>query len=519
MIFVLLRRLNPRNRLITGIALAVAGLVVVAVSAAVAGLLIHGMELAVIGAAMCVSAAGAQAGTMLAVAENGSRKETPRMGTPPGRNPLRWCTEIVTGLYRSVLLVGLTCLVPVIGVAVGVGGAKFASSWSADLVAPLVVRVLVDLGEALMVIVWVSAALWMTHLLTTRALSRAARGLAERWLGVRIPAAYRTVPPVAKMATGYWWDGYEYHKSEREARRRAKVNTEFHDPQLHWDGLWSAAAGVTVLPVAALPLLGLAGGGYLMLTPGLLGSGAAAIAAGLAAAPFAWRVFGPLAVRLLGPNPRSRLGRQVEELQAVRADLTQAQAAELERIERGLHDGAQTRLVTMGMSMAAAERLVDADPAAAKAILAEARASALAALAELRSLVRGINPPVLAERGLVDAVRALALDAPVEVAVRSTVTARAERPVESAVYFAVAELLANVSKYARATQAAVDLGYAAHTLTATVTDDGIGGAAGSPGSGLSGIERRMTAFGGRLEIDSPAGGPTRITVAVPCVLS
>ncbi|PRX61762.1 histidine kinase [Nonomuraea fuscirosea] len=230
-------------------------------------------------------------------------------------------------------------------------------------------------------------------------------------------------------------------------------------------------------------------------------------------------MIGPVAGRFLGPIPSSRLGRRIKELEAIRADMTATQAAELDRIERGLHDGAQARLVAMGMSMQAAEHLVDADPAAAKAILAEARASSVAALTELRSLVRGINPPVLAERGLVDAVRALALDAPVEVAVRSAVPSRPERPVESALYFAVAELLANVSKHAGATRATVELGYADRTLSATVTDDGAGGADLSAGSGLSGIGRRMAAFGGRLDIDSPAGGPTRVTVAVPCALS
>lgn len=441
------------------------------------------------------------------------------MKVPTGGGPLHWCSQIVLGLYRSVVLVGLTFAVPAVGVLVGWGGSKFASSWSADLVAPWAVQALAILGETLMVILWITAAVWITHLLTSKALSQAARRRAERWLGLPIQVTYRTAQPVTRMATGFWWDGYEYHKSEREARRRAKLNARSHDPQLHWDGLWTVVAGVTVLPVAALPLLGLVGGVYLTLTPGLLGYGVAMIAAGLAGAPFAWRIFGPLAVRFLGPAPRFRLGKRVEELEAIRADLTQTQVAELERIERGLHDGAQARLVAMGMSVQAAEHLVDADPAAAKAILAEARASSIAALAELRSLVRGINPPVLSERGLVDAVRALALDTPVEVAVRSTVPSRPERPVEAAVYFAVAELLANVAKHAHATSVTVELGYATQTLTATVTDDGIGGAAASAGSGLSGIERRMSAFDGRLEIDSPAGGPTRITVAVPCALS
>jgi signal transduction histidine kinase len=441
------------------------------------------------------------------------------MKSATGGGPLRWCSAIVLGLYRSVVLVGLTCLIPAAGVVVGLFGSRLAYSFADGLTAPLVVRALAVLGETLLVLVWIAAAVWIAHLLVSRALSQAARRLAGRWLGVRIEATYRTAQPVTRMVTGYWWDGYEYHKSEREARRRAKVNARSHDPQLHWDGLWTVVAGVTVLPVAALPLLGLAGGVYLALTPGLLGYGLAMIVAGLAGAPYAWRIFRPLAVRFLGSAPRLRLGRRVEELEAIRADLTQTQAAELERIERGLHDGAQARLVAMGMSMQAAERLVDADPDAAKVILADARASSAAALAELRSLVRGINPPVLTERGLVDAVRALALDAPVEVTVHSAVPSRPERPVESAIYFAVAELLTNVAKHAHATRVTVDLGYAARTLRATVTDDGTGGAAASAGSGLHGIERRMTAFGGRLEIESPTGGPTRVTVEVPCALS
>ncbi|GGS81410.1 sensor histidine kinase [Nonomuraea spiralis] len=441
------------------------------------------------------------------------------MRSPVGGGFLRRCSEIVLGLYRSAVLVLLTCLMPIVGAAVGYGGSKLAYSWSANLTGPPLVVALALLGETLVVILWIAVALWCVHPLTSRPLSQAARRLAARWLGLRIEVTYRTASPVTRMATGHWWDGEEYHKSEREARRRARMNARFHDPQLHWDGLWSVLAGVTVLPVAALPLVGLAGGVHLTLTPGFLGPGIAMIVAGLAAAPFAWRVLGPLARRFLGPIPYARLGRRVAELEAIRADLTQTQAAELERIERGLHDGAQARLVGMGMSMQAAEHLLESDPAAARAILAEARASSVTALAELRSLVRGINPPVLTERGLVDAVRALALDAPVEVAVRSSVPTRPERPVEAAVYFTVAELLANVAKHAHARHVTVELGYEARTLTATVTDDGVGGANLSSGSGLHGVERRIAAFGGRLEIDSPAGGPTRVHVAVPCVLS
>lgn len=441
------------------------------------------------------------------------------MRLPAGGGPLRWWVEIVRGLYRSAVLTALTWLMPAVCLAVGIGGSQVVRSWSEGLSAPLIVRALVGIGQTLMVILWIAVAVWVVHPATSRPLAKAARRRAESWLGERLEVTYRAVPQVSRMSTGYWWDGHEYHRSEREARRRAKVHARFHDPQLHWDGLWGLVAGVTVLPVSALPLLGLAAGVYMVLTPDLIGYGIALIVAGLAAAPFAWRIFRPVAHRFLGPIPRSWLGRRVEELEAIQADLTQTQAAELERIERDLHDGTQARLLAMGMSVGAAELLVDTDPAAAKALLAEARGASATALAELRSLVRGINPPVLAERGLVDAVRALALDAPVKITVHSTVPSRVERPVESAVYFAVAELMANVAKHAEASRVTVAFAYTQQTLSVAVTDDGVGGAVASAGSGLRGIERRMAAFSGRLEIVSPTGGPTHITVAVPCALS
>ena len=118
-----------------------------------------------------------------------------------------------------------------------------------------------------------------------------------------------------------------------------------------------------------------------------------------------------------------------------------------------------------------------------------------------------------------DAIRALALDAAVPVRVGSNVPARPERPIESALYFSVSELLTNVAKHAHATRAAVELTYDGRKLSASVSDDGVGGAAASTGSGLAGVGRRMAAFGGEVDIDSPTGGPTRITVTVPCVLS
>jgi signal transduction histidine kinase len=206
-------------------------------------------------------------------------------------------------------------------------------------------------------------------------------------------------------------------------------------------------------------------------------------------------------------------------LARTRTDTIDAGAAELRRIERDLHDGAQARLVAMGMTLDAIERQLETSPAAARALVAEAKQSSVRALSELRDLVRGIQPPVLADRGLVAAVRALALDSPLRVHVTAEVPGRPAVPVESAAYFAVSELLANVAKHAGPCEAWIDVRYSAGMLRAGVTDDGPGGADPARGSGLSGIERRLAAFDGLLAVSSPPGGPTVVNMEIPCALS
>ncbi len=168
------------------------------------------------------------------------------------------------------------------------------------------------------------------------------------------------------------------------------------------------------------------------------------------------------------------------------------------------------------MSLAAAERLIPADPAAASALVAEARESSAKVLDELRGLVRGICPPVLADRGLGDAVRALALDTPLRTEVTVDLAGRPSLPVETACYFAIAETLANAVKHAGARQAQVRIWHEGGTLKITVFDDGSGGADPQRGSGLLGLERRLSMFDGVLAVSSPAGGPTIIAIEVPC---
>jgi signal transduction histidine kinase len=217
----------------------------------------------------------------------------------------------------------------------------------------------------------------------------------------------------------------------------------------------------------------------------------------------------------LGPTESSRLAQRVERLKQTRSDVTVTQAAELRRIERDLHDGIQSRLVAMGMKLGAVEALVDTDPAAAKRLAAELRAASSEALTELRVLIRGIHPPVLSERGLVDAVRALALDSPLKSEVTGSLPGRVEEPVEACVYFAVSELLGNAAKHG-AKRVSIDIGFADDLLTVVVTDEGPGGANPALGSGLRGIERRLGGFDGRLTLTSPIGGPTKATLEIPC---
>ncbi|ATL27228.1 sensor histidine kinase [Streptomyces formicae] len=229
-----------------------------------------------------------------------------------------------------------------------------------------------------------------------------------------------------------------------------------------------------------------------------------------------------LARTFIAPTTSMRereLALRVDHLTETRHDAVDTSAAELRRIERDLHDGAQARLVAMGMDLGTIEALVESNPAKAKELLAKARQNSGEALTELRDLVRGIHPPVLAERGLGDAVKALALRLPVSTEVDVELRGRAEAPVESAAYFAVSESLTNVIKHAGADRIWVDLHHSEGMLRIAVTDNGKGGAALGTGSGLSGIERRLGTFDGVLAVSSPVGGPTMVTMEIPCELS
>ena len=221
---------------------------------------------------------------------------------------------------------------------------------------------------------------------------------------------------------------------------------------------------------------------------------------------------------LTAAEPNLELEGRVQRLTETRDHALHNAASELRRIERDLHDGAQARLVALGMNLRAVERMLPDRPDAALALVAEARETSVRALNDLRDLIRGICPPVLADRGLGHAVRALALDTPLPVVLDVDLPGRVSAPVESACYFAIAELLANAVKHSGARQVQLRIGHASGVLRVEVSDDGVGCADPANGTGLAGIERRLGTFDGILAVSSPPGGPTMIVMEVPCVL-
>ncbi|MFB4305239.1 sensor domain-containing protein [Actinomadura sp. GTD37] len=358
----------------------------------------------------------------------------------------------------------------------------------------------------------------------------------NRWTDVRIERPYLPEPEPEPGVHGYF------------KRFIALIS----DPATWRDYLWVVIDPVVALFTAALPgllvlygiwgyvlaafagdMIGHYGGSdwytYIHVTEGYgsdtgrvvstLAVATACVAVGYAIAPRMLNVYGRWGRTILGPTKKSQLALRVRHLTETRSEAVDASAAELRRIERDLHDGAQARLVAMGMTLGAIEHLLDKDPAKARLLLSETRATSAKALHELRDLVRGIHPPVLADRGVGDAVKALALDHPLNVEVSADLPGRPDAPVESAAYFAVSEILTNAAKHSGASRVWIDMRYEDGMLRIAVTDDGRGGATLDGGTGLRGIERRIGTFDGVLALTSPVGGPTMVTLELPCALS
>ena len=433
------------------------------------------------------------------------------------RSPVRWSASggIIAGC-RGLALAGLMLaglfllLVPLMAVfltAVGAGVVIVGNG------APRDHRI--GLGAALLAGgLVVGRFLVPVALLALRQLANHTRRLAGDWSGVEIAVPYQ--PPASDRA---------------KLSFRTQLLWLVNDPATWRDLLWATVNALVGWVIVALPAVlagvGLIGFIYRAARPDYPGNSRAALFAigvafvltAMASAQWLLRAYFGLARSMLAPTGEAELALRVHHLAQTRSETLDSGAAEIRRIERDLHDGAQARLVAMGMTLGAAEELIDSNPAAARALLAEAREASAKALAELRALVRGVHPPVLADRGLADAVRALALDTGLNVDVVAGLPGRPQAPVESAAYFAVSELLANVSKHANARQTWIDLRHERGMLRVDVTDDGHGGADPGRGSGLHGIERRLAAFDGILALNSPPGGPTVATMEIPCALS
>jgi signal transduction histidine kinase len=222
-----------------------------------------------------------------------------------------------------------------------------------------------------------------------------------------------------------------------------------------------------------------------------------------------------LARLMLGPR-EDELRRNVADLRRSRLDLVDAFETERVRIERHLHDGVQQRLVGLTMTLGLAE--LDLPEGEGRRLVVKAHGEAEAALADLREAVRGIHPRVLVDHGLEAAVREVADRSPLPVSVRMALSRRLPTPIEAAAYFVVSEALGNVAKHAQATRCEVEGWIVDEQLVVTITDDGVGGADPTGGTGLTGLVTRLDALGGTLDLTSPPGGPTRLRMESPCRL-
>ncbi len=349
----------------------------------------------------------------------------------------------------------------------------------------LVLFVLAAVGGVL-VIVWVGIGLLFVAIPALRWIADRHRAMASRVLGTPLSSAYRETPAGHQGPLG-------------------RVTGWAADPMTWRDLAWAL---MTMTIGFALSLL----------TVVLLLAVATSVIWWYGAGPI-MRARCSLDRAFLTYGHTEKLERRVQVLTETRAESIDHSAAELRRIERDLHDGAQARLVALGMNLGMADEMFTDDPEAARRMVAEARATTGAALGELRSVVRGIHPPVLADRGLSGAVQALALDMGVPVNVDADLPGRPPAPVESAVYFAVAECLANIGKHSEADHAWVLLSHSDGVLSAVVGDDGRGGADPDAGTGMRGVMRRLSAFDGTMSVSSPDQGPTIVTLEVPCALS
>ena len=426
----------------------------------------------------------------------------------------------LAGVYALVVAVGFASIfvLPVVGAALGAAFvaaviARRFSSTVRDWLARrpfrrAVTETATSAGRGL-----AAAAVWW--MFACRATTRRERAHVEAYQGVNIPIAYRPLPD----------------------SNRARLLTMAADP-----GTWRDLAYLLLAPayavVALAAIVAMWGGAVALLVSAATGGAAtarssdaswadpmtwlviAAAAGALVVAPFATHAIirgaATLGTALLATGEGARMRAELDEQRLRRQLAVDAAERERRRIERDLHDGAQQRLVALGMSLGLARETLPTDPVAGAALVAEAHAEAKLALAELRDLARGIHPAILADRGLDAALSELLRRTPIPVSIMVALPRRPPTSVESAAYFVVAEALTNVSRHAGASKATVTISQADGLVFVEVADNGVGGADPAIGTGLSGLTERVEALNGRMTVDSPQGGPTTIRAEFPC---
>jgi signal transduction histidine kinase len=362
-------------------------------------------------------------------------------------------------------------------------------------------------SAASLLLIWLLAAAAMIFVLSP-ALTWVHRHRLRTTEGMRIPP-----PPRRNLRT---WEGQKALLSARSTWRRLGYHL------LAAPLLAVAGSIAVVLWPASLALLlafaiNRASGRPVNVLADLLLTAAGVVA--LFAAPWltgAVRIADLAATRaLLGPSRADELASRVEQLTETRAGVVDAADAERRRLERDLHDGTQQRLVSLAMNLGMA-RAQAGTAEEARLAIATAHEEAKAALAELRDLIRGLHPAVLEDRGLDAALSGVAARMPLPVRLTVDLPRRPAPVIEAVAYFVVSEGLANVAKHADASEVTVFVQRAADRLHVIVTDDGVGGADPVRGTGLAGLARRAASVDGTFEIDSPPGGPTMLTVDLPC---
>jgi signal transduction histidine kinase len=288
----------------------------------------------------------------------------------------------------------------------------------------------------------------------------------------------------------------------------------------------SAALAATLLPAyaSALPDSGVAElpFGRELAGDGVVWASVAGLVALVAVIPLVSAVLARVDVALvrllLGAGSSvqvEQLSQRVETLTQTRERTVDSVELERRRIERDLHDGPQQRLVAIAMDLGMARQRLDSDPDGARQLMDKAHEAAKEAITEMRQVARGIHPPVLTNRGLDAALSALAARSPVPVGVHVQLAERPAPTIEAIAYFCVSEALTNVAKHARASRADVRVVRDGGHLVVSVSDDGGGGARIGAGTGLAGLQDRVAAVDGHLQVNSPSGGPTRVTIWLP----